>query len=228
MSKQDKHEEDVIVNVQEVYSKTESFLEENQKAITTVVLAIVIVIGGYFGYKNLYLLPQEKEASELIWKAEYYLEKGDYTKAIEGDGNYYGLAYIAEEYNNTKTGELANYYLGTAYLQQGEYELAIDYLSGVNLDDEVTGAVALGATGDAYAELGNYDKAISYFKKAVNHSSNQFTAPLYLMKEALVLEEVGSYDEALENYKTIKEKYPNSNQARDIDKYISRVASYVS
>lgn len=227
MSKKHQTEEDVIVDVQEVYSKTEHFLEDNKKPLTYVMVLIFVVFGGYYAYKNLYKAPLEKEAAELIWKAEYYMEIDSLDKAIEGDGNYFGLDYIAEEYSGTKSGNLAEYYLGTCYMKKGEYQIALDYLSGVSFEDEALGAVAFGAAGDACVELGDYSKAVSYFKKAIAHSANGYTAPLYLMKEALVNEELGDYDAALDNYERIQKEFPNSSQARDIEKYIARASAYI-
>ena len=42
------------------------------------------------------------------------------------------------------------------------------------------------------------------------------------MKAGLVLEESGNYQKALDTYKQLKNDYPDSNQASDIEKYISR------
>lgn len=227
MSKKHNNEEEVIVDVQEVYSKTENFIEKNSKNLSIFMVLVFVVFGGYYAYKNLYQTPLEKEASEAIWKAEYYMEIDSLDLAIEGDGNYFGLNYIADEYSSTATGNLAKYYLGTIYLKKGEYQLAIDYLTSVSFDDEIIGAVALGATGDAYVELGNYNKAASYFKKAIAHSANDFTTPLYLMKEAMVQEELGNFDDALANYKRIQKDFPNASQARDIEKYIAKASAYI-
>jgi tetratricopeptide (TPR) repeat protein len=227
MSKKKENEEEVLVDVQEVYSKTEHFLEENKKGLTVFMVLVFVLFGGYYAFKNLYQAPLEKEASELIWKAEYYMEIDSLDLAVDGDGNYFGLNYIADEYAHTATGNLATYYLGTIYLKKGEYALAIDYLNDVSFDDEIVGATCIGAIGDAYVELGNYKKAASNFKKAIAHSTNDFTTPIYLMKEALVEEQLGNFDDALDNYKRIQNDFPNSSQARDIEKYISKASAYI-
>ena len=43
------------MNVEQALSKTEQFIETNQKKITYVIGAIVAVIALWFGYQNMYL-----------------------------------------------------------------------------------------------------------------------------------------------------------------------------
>ena len=77
--------------------------------------------------------------------------------------------------------------------------------------------------GDVYSELKDYGKAITYYKKAANKTENSFTSPLFLKKLGLVYEEEKDFEAALKAYQTIKEKYPESAEASNIDQYIARV-----
>jgi len=219
--------EDVLVDIEQVYSKSEQFFETYKKQIIGVIAILVIGIGGFFAYDNLVVVPNNKEAQELMWKAEYYFEIDSLDKAIAGDNNYFGFAHIAENFGGTKAGNLAKYYLGICYLNKGEFQLAIDNLKDASLEDEVVSSVALGSIGDAYVELGNVDKAVSYFEKAANNSDNNLTAPLYLKKKAIALESLNKYKDALAAYETIKADYPKSTEAQDIEKYIAKASSYV-
>ena len=45
----------------------------------------------------------------------------------------------------------------------------------------------------------------------------------YLLKAAVACEEVGDKGKALKLYETIKDKYPQSIEGYDIDKYINRI-----
>ena len=45
----------------------------------------------------------------------------------------------------------------------------------------------------------------------------------YLLKAGQVAEEMGNKDKALDFYKKIKDQYPESAEASDIDKYITRI-----
>ena len=80
------------------------------------------------------------------------------------------------------------------------------------------------ATGDAYVGLEDYKAALGYFEKAAAKADNMFAAT-YLLKAAQVCEELGDTDKALSLYKQIKEKYPQSIEGYDVDKYISRINS---
>lgn len=223
----EKKQDETIVDVDKIYTQSEDFFEKNKKQITTVGVIVVAIIGVFLAYKNLYQKPRMEEAQELIWKAQYYFEIDSLDRAIQGDGTNFGFQYIADEYGDTPSGKLANYYLGIAYLNKGEFQAAISYLKDADLDDKIVGAMAKGAIADAYVELGDLDQALSFYNKAISHDENQFSAPMFLMKKAVVLEELGNYKDALAAYETIKSDFPESAEAQDIEKYIARASSYV-
>lgn len=228
ISMAEKKQDETIVDVDKIYTQSEDFFEKNKKSIGIVGGILIAIVGGILAYNNLYMKPRQAEAQELIWKAQYYFEIDSLDKAINGDGVNFGFEYIASEYGDTKSGDLAHYYLGVCYLNQGQYELAIENFKASDLDDEMVGAIAKGGIADALVELGDLNQAISYYEKAVSHSENNFTAPLYLMKKAVVLEELGNFKEALAVYETIKKEYPESAEGQDIEKYIAKASSYVA
>ncbi|MEZ4738127.1 MAG: hypothetical protein R2818_01935 [Flavobacteriales bacterium] len=53
----------------------------------------------------------------MIWKAEYYFEIDSLEKALNGDDQWPGFLTIADDFGSTPSGNLANYYLGTIYMQ---------------------------------------------------------------------------------------------------------------
>ncbi|MFD0752195.1 tetratricopeptide repeat protein [Mucilaginibacter calamicampi] len=200
-----------------------SFTRENQKSLTFIVAAVVVMIAVYVLYQKLYLAPREVTASTQMRVAQESWAKKDWDKAIKGDAGYPGFEKIISEYSNTKAANLANFYLGVAYLNKGEYHKAIDYLSDYRGDDSMIAAEALGSTGDAYVELKDYENATSYFKKAVDKAGNDFLSPLYLKKLGLVYEATNKNADAADAYKSIKKDYPTSTEAQSIDAYIARV-----
>lgn len=219
MAKQDN---ETIVDVEKVYSRSEKFYEENKKNINMFGTGILAVVLLYLAFVNFYQKPRELEASELMWKAEYYFEIDSLNLAINGDGNYPGFAQIAESFSGTKSANLANYYMGIANYRMGDYTNAIAYLKDAKLNDDMVSSVALGTIGDAYVELEQFQNGVEYFGKAVANSDNEFTAPIYMKKKAILLENLGEYGKALEVYKSIKSKYPSSAESQDMDKYIAR------
>ncbi len=223
MAKKKNTTEDPIVDVQQVYSKTEQYVEDNSKVILVIGAIILVLFGGYFAVTRLYLFPKNEEGMELLWKAEYWFEIDSLQKALVGDDAYYGFEYIADEYSSTQAGEMAAYYAGIIYYRMGDFERAISYLGKADLNDHMLGAVSRGAMGDAYVELGNMSEAVKHFERAISHSNNPLTAPVYLKKLGLVQEDMGQFEKALANYKRIKENFPNSTEARNIESYIARV-----
>lgn len=223
MAKKNNTGDEPIVDVQQAYSKTEHYVEENKNTLLIIAGILVVLFAGYFAVTKLYLAPKNQEGMDLIWKAEYWFEIDSLDKALVGDESYYGFEYVADEYSSTEAGDLSAYYAGQIYMKKGDYQTAIAYLKNADLDDALVGSVALGTIGDAYLELGNYDEALSYFDSAISHSDNLLTAPIYLKKAGLVHEDQGNFDKALKYYTRIKKDYPRSTEARVIDGYIARV-----
>lgn len=202
--------------------KASYFIQENKKSLIVIVATIIGLAVLYFAYQMLYLAPRETEAVNQMYKAQSYWEQKDWDKAIKGDGNFPGFEKIVEEYDNTKSANLAYYYLGIAYLNKGEYQKAAENLTNYNGSDVIIAPEALGAAGDAYVELKDYDKAITFYKKASSKGDNLFAAPIYLKKLGLVYEEQKDYKSAVDTYTKIKTNYPESVTASTIDMYIAR------
>ncbi len=216
------HTEDRIEGIEQALSRTELYIEENQKSLTVIVLAIAIIVIGFTLYKRYIVAPKETEAQSQMYVAEQYFEKDSFNLALNGDGNNMGFLEIIDEYGITKSAKLANYYTGICYLHLGEYKNAIDYLKDFDSKDQIVKNVATGAIGDAYMELGNEKDALSMYLKASKQKKNQFTSPIFMMKAAQVYEGQKEYKKALDLYKDIKKNFPKSAEAKDIDKYIAR------
>ena len=155
--------------------------------------------------------------------AELYFQKDSFNLALNGDGQYLGFLDVADDYSSTNVGQLANYYAGLCYLNTADFDNAIEYLGDFSSDDIVLSSLALGCMGDAYMELGDVDAALDAYASAVSNSSNDFTAPRYMMKQALIHDANGDSDKALNLYKSIKNDYKTSREANGIEKYIAKV-----
>ncbi len=201
----------------------ESYFILHQKRVFQIggiILGLIILTIAYF---YLYLGPRQSAAKNQIFMAQQYLAQDSLNQALKGDGNNPGFETIASDYPGTESANLAEYYLGTIYLKKGMYQKAIDALNSYKAKDELTGSLAVGMVGDAYSELNQLDKAIDYYQKAEKINSNNFTTPMFLLKEGLVLESQNQNEKAKEVYEKIKKEYSESTQAHDIDKYIARV-----
>ena len=209
-------------SLENALTRTEQYIENNQRSLTIIVLAIIVIVGTFLGYRKLYIAPMEKEAQSQVFAAEQHFERDSFNLALHGDGNYLGFIDIIDSYSPTKVGNLARYYAGISYRELGEYEEAIDNLKRFSPKDKMIGSVAYGGIADCYVELGKLDAAAKQYVKAADYGANNFSSPIMLMKAGMVYEELGKNAEALKVYETIKSDYPKSNEAREIDKYIAR------
>ncbi|SFV27884.1 Tetratricopeptide repeat-containing protein [Thermoflavifilum thermophilum] len=208
---------------QSFFERLEIFYLQQARIINIVGVVIILLIGGYFGYKYLYLAPRNKRAASMIFKAQQYFGMDSLQKALNGDGNNYGFLQVIKRYGDTKVGHLAKYYAGVCYLRMGKYQEAIPYLKSFHPKDKVVQAEDYGLLGDAYMELGKTDEGIAYYKKAAYYNPNDLFTPFYLKRAALACEKAGRVQEAISLYQEIKTKYPLSAEGRDIDKYLARL-----
>ncbi len=223
MAKKKSTKDDNLQELESALTKTEQYIEDNQKIITYIVGAIILVVGAYLAFHKFYKQPKEKEALSQMFMAEDYFEKDSFNLAINGDGNYLGFLDIIDDYGITKSANRAKYYAGISYLHLGQYEDAIDYLKKFKTDDLLLGPVKAGAIGDAMLELGEKEDALKQYKKAYSETDNELTTPVYKMKAAKLLESMDKFDEALKLYEEIKKDYPQSTEGTTVDKYIARV-----
>ena len=207
--------------IEETVSKTEQFYNENKKTIWGCILAAVVIALGVLAYNQFYLKPKMAEAQEQAYPAEAAFRDGNFDLALNGDGNNYGFAQVLDEYGS-KAGKAMPFYAGVCALQLKDYEAAVDYLKKYKGKDPILAARAQACLGDALAGLERYEEAAAQFEKAAGVSDNMFAAG-YLLKAAVTYEELGANDKALALYETIKDKYPQSMEAYDIDKYINRI-----
>jgi tetratricopeptide (TPR) repeat protein len=222
MAKKKQGRDTSMEGVEGALSRTEQFIEDNQKWIVRVVTAILAIVAIFIGIKRFYLNPIEEEAHGQMFVAEQYFEADSFNLALYGDGNYSGFLQIIDDYGFTRASNLAKYYAGISFLKTGQYEDAIKYLKKFKSRDKMVAPIATGAIGDAYVELGETDTGLDYYLRAAGLSDNKFTSPMYLMKAGLIYENLGRYKEALEVYEKIRREYPEYSRNNNIEKYITR------
>lgn len=218
----------VFNTLDETASKTEEWVERNQKAILGTVIAVAAVTVGYFGYKKFYAEPKELNATKDMFLAQQNFQKATegtasdslYTLALNGSEGKYGFVKIAEEYSGTDAANLANYYAGMAYLNTGKFDKAIEYLEKFKSDDKVLSVLAAGAIGDAYSQKGQQKEALDQYVKASEMEKNDFTTPRFILKAGKVALELGNKADALKYFTQIKESYEMSPEAQGIDALI--------
>ena len=205
----------------EAVSKTEQFFEKNGKLLISILAGAVVLCAAVFCWYKFVDQPKIVEAQGQMAYAEQNFRTGDFELALNGDGNSLGFVQIIDEYGN-KAGKSVYFYAGICELQLGEWEQAIKYLQAYKVKDAILAARATACIGDAYVGLEDYKKALGYFEKAAAEADNMYAAG-YLLKAGAVAEELGDNAKALSFYKKIKDQYPQSMEAYDVDKYIGRI-----
>jgi len=223
--------QEVFDALDETASRSEKWLEKNQKYLYTVLGVILIGTLAYLAFNKFIQEPKEvKAANELAYSKSFFDEAENanisidslYTLALEGVDGKYGLLDIADKYSSTKAGNLAKYMAGISYLKMSDYKNAIDMLGKFSSEDQMLAPIAKGAMGDAFADIDQPNDAFDYYKKAANLRDNEFTTPLYLFKAANTALEIGKFDEAEKMFTRIKNEYSKSEEAKEIDLYINR------
>ncbi|MGB4771141.1 MAG: tetratricopeptide repeat protein [Chitinophagaceae bacterium] len=209
----------------EVIEKAKGFWEKNSKSILYASVAIIVLIGGYLGYKYMVQIPNETKAQDEIFRAEMNFRKDSIALALNGTPTTPGFLKVISKYGGTKSGNLAKLYAGECYLQLGDFKNAAKYLEDFNGNGakQVEARVA-GMLGDAYSELKQNDKAVEQYKKSASlFPEDANMASEYLFRAGLLLEMNGKSKEAIEVYKQLKDKFPRTEKGFGVDKYLARL-----
>jgi len=218
-------------NLQEEFGSFEQFVEEKKKplligggVLLVLAIALLFVFMKWLPDRNI-------QAQKAMYMAEFAFGKDSFEVALNGRaGNvgaagFDGFATIANKYSWTKAANLSNYYAGICCLHLKKYDEAIKYLDKFSTSDPIIGATRLNALGDASMELGKTEEGIKYYAKAAEFSDNEAYSPYYLLKAGEASELKKNYADAKKYYEKIKEKYPATEEGRDIERYLARVGS---
>ena len=216
-------EDQNLENVQEALNTTSAWIEKNQNKLSWVVTVVVALVVGVLALNQYVIKPKAAEASVENGKAAAYFMQGNFELALNGDdADCIGFQAIADDYKMYQPGKLAAFYAGVCFYHLGQYEDAVAYLSKFSADDLTIEPAALQLMGDAYVQMEDYAKATKAFEAAAK-SGNDLIAPMSLKKLGFVQMELGNNAAAKKAFEAIKNDYPMSAEAQDIDKYIAIV-----
>ncbi len=216
---------DLLENAEVIQEKivgVEHWVEQNPKIIIGVVAALVLSVGGYFGWRY-FIDNQEAQAQKEMFQAVHYFEADSLNLAFNGDGNNLGFKQIIDEYGMTPAGKLANFYAGVIHLKQGKFPLAIYYLEDFKANDMLVQARAYSLIGDAYMEQKDFENASKWYNKASEYKPNKEFTPTYMMKAALAFEKLNQNEKAKEVYQKIIDTYFDSSEVQNAKKYKARL-----
>ncbi|CUT07452.1 Tetratricopeptide repeat-containing protein [Candidatus Kryptonium thompsonii] len=131
------------------------------------------------------------------------------------------MKYIVENYGGTDAGEIATYYLASAYFMLGDYDNALKYFKKYDGNDKLLFSASLAGIASIYEIKGEYKKAGEYFEKAAQRFRENILVPEYLYNAARNYKLAGEREKALRLYERIKKDYPNFAKIRDVEIYIA-------
>ncbi len=196
--------------------------EQNKKRVNMIVAAVALLILGGIGYR-FYTSGQNEKAATAVSYAQRHFENDSTNLALNGDGQHPGFLKVIKKYSGTKTANLCQYYAGICYLRLGDFPNAIKHLQAFDGEGTYVAHAAQGAIGDAYMETGKLKEAISAYEKAASDEKDMALSPLYLQRAGMAYEMANQPEQAIKAYKKVRDIYPMSPQARDMDKYLARL-----
>jgi len=214
-------------------SKTEAWIEKNQKMILGFVGVVAICVLGYLAYQQFIQKPNEIEAMNEMYQAQSYYDlaltasakDSLFNLSLNGGAGKYGFLDIIDNYGSTSAGNMARYYAGMAYINTNNYQDAIEHLDKFKSDDEMLGPLAKGAIGDAFVQLGQNEEALKYYEKAATMKTNEVTTPRFLLKAGVTAMDLGKVGVALAHFTIISEEYPTSPEAAKAESYAGKADS---
>ena len=223
----------------DVVERAKGFWMAYSKRIIIAGAAVIVLLGGYLGYKYFVAIPNEKTANDLIFPAEKLFGKlaanSSYNKdtvnmVLNGNkaAGITGLLKIAGSYGGTKSGNRAEFMIGACYLNLKQFDKAIKHLK----EFDANGATQIESKayillGHAYAEQKKTDDALEYYKKAGSITDlDEGMASEALFIAGRYAEATGKSSDALELFQKLKDKYPASQRVSsgDVDKYLESLS----
>ena len=213
---------------QENEKKLVAFFKNNEKVIYGVLLGILVVVILIIALFRFIITPRNQKAAEAIMAPiEQYtigLSTGDslsFATALEGNEETDGFLTIIDDYGRTKAGNTAKYYAALCYLQQHNYDDALDMLLQYKKKDDNVWYSAQMLIGDLYDEQGDVENAKKYYRHAIK-GNTELVAPTAAFKLGMLYEREENWSEAYDSYQLIEDKFYQRYTEMGVAKYLER------
>ena len=202
--------------------KAENFYVRYKQYVTYSVVGILALLIIAFIYTNNRKADQEKATIELSKIAQTY-QMEQLETAIKGipEKNVMGLQKIVDNYGSTESGELAKLYLANCYYATGKIDEALKYYEDCSGSTVEMKAAALAGAASCNEYKKDYKRAAELFEKAGNKYSSVPSASGNLVSAARNYGLIGEKERAKMLLKKVKTEYPQSAEARDVDRLIA-------
>ncbi len=216
-----------VDNLNDSLTNVSQNLQNNKRYIVWAVAGIVIVLGGILAYLYGYRQPHIEKGNVDGGMLDVKVATHNPTDTIPLDTNAIIAGYqavIAEGYD---AGNLATVKAAGLLYQQGKAQDAYNLLEKYSkTGSEVVDPAVYSLQGDCLVELGKLDEALVKYQDAEKYSKeNTLYTPMFIVKQARVLEANGDKKGALEAFERLANTYPDYAQGNAIDYEIARLQS---
>ncbi|MFT4605025.1 MAG: TolA-binding protein [Rhodothermales bacterium] len=187
------------------------------------IAAIVVLILASIAWSFMQTAKQ-KEALDAMTGAVSAYEAGSWQTALDGTGSSLGLLDIVDEYGGTDAGNLARFYAADAFFRMGNYEEALTLFRSYDRDGNIVGASATSGEAAILESQGESEDAAGLYSRAATMYPSDATSPGYFMSAGRAFEAAGEPASARRVYERVRDEYPTSQDARDIEFYLARVS----
>ncbi|SRR5690606_17083330 len=200
------------------------FYHQNRKLVYGAAAGLLILVLAIVGYV-LYQSQQSAEAEEHLARIIGIYEQGSYQEALDGTPDLLGLLEIADRYGRTRAGNLAHFYAADALYRMGDRDRALEHFQAFDAESDYIGASAVAGQAAIHEDNGEFARAGDLYRRAAFLFENPLSTPQYLMSAGRAYELAGRYSDAQSVYETVKNDYPDSEFAANIEAYIARAAA---
>jgi tetratricopeptide (TPR) repeat protein len=213
--------EDTVVTF---YARSLGYFENNRNTVYAMLAGIVLVVAAIMGFAWMKASNNEKALSEMSTAVQRY-EAGEYQASLDGDTSFIGMIEIADSYGNSDSGNLARFYAADAFFRVGDMANSLKYFESYSKDSNYLGASAYAGEAAIHESNGDLKRAGDLFLRAATIFTSDITSPMYLESAARAYTEAGESKKALSAFETIRDDFPNSQAARDVEFYIAKMES---
>jgi len=214
--------EDALVSS---YVKVTTFYEKHKREISIgVTVAVVLAIVALIYFRN--RADNDQRAMAQVAAVYKFFDNGQYQIAIDGapERNIAGLRSIVDNYGGTDGGELATFYLASAYFQLDSTELALACFEDFSPGNQFLAVSRYSGIAACHEALGNYREAAEYFERAASADVEGVNVAENLHHAARNYAESGERAKALELYRRLKKNHPTTRYGREADRFITELS----
>jgi len=183
--------------------------------IGALIFLVCLGAGSFFWVRQ--QQTNELEAALQLSRIAPFLDRGEYQKAINGDGKIAGLKKIADQYagkyTGTPSGKMANLLLANAYYSIDEFDTALKIFKTLSISNDDLAAAALAGAGDCYVGKNQFVSAVESYQEASNKAENRVLKALYLTHAANAFRQAKQLKNAAELYTKVIADYPGTSGA---------------